>query len=195
MSSVALQGVYDETMTYENGNQFAGDDKLFVTFSTRAVKNEFKSNLEGRPIFYEEEYIRIIVPGSRDILESPLDDQYKRRFASRYKAWKDAKGEEQKVEGTILSEVTWLTKSMVAELNAMNIFTVEQLAAVPDNLAVSIMGNQQLRQRARNFVEAAKGEAPMLKLQQELEQRDLRIQSLERKIGELSELLAKQQRK
>ena len=191
MSSVALQGIYDETMTYEDGKQYAGDDKLFVTFSTRAVKNEFRSNQEGRAIFDEVEYIRIIIPGSRDILDTPLDDQYKRRFASRYKAWKDSRGSEQKLDGTLLAEVTWMTKTMVAELNAMNIFTIEQLAEVPDNLARSIMGNFQLRERAKNFVAAAKGEAPLLKLQQELEQRDSRIQSLERRINELSEQLKK----
>lgn len=187
MSSVALQGIYDEPMTYEDGKQYAGDDKLFVTFSTRAVKNEWRSNQEGRPIFDEVEYIRIIIPGSRDILDTPLDDQYRRRFATRYGVWKASKGAEQKLDGTLLAEVTWMTKSLVAELNAQNVFTIEQLAGMDDVHAKDIMGYHQLRERARNFVAAAKGEAPLLKLQQELEQRDARIQSLERRVNELVE--------
>lgn len=180
MSSVAMLGVYDEPRTYEDGNHHAGDEKLFVTFSTRAVKNEYKSNQAGRAIFEEVEYIRIIIPGSRDVLDTPLDDSYRRRFADRYAKWKANREAEQTMEGTLLAEMPWMTKSVIAELNAVNVHTVEQLVGMPDVLAKDIMGNFQLRERAKNFLEAAKNEAPMLRLQQELEQRDLHIQTLER---------------
>ena len=189
--SIAFDRVYDETQTYEDGKQYAGDDKLFVTFSTRAVKNEYKSNIAGRAIYEEVEYVRIIVPGSRDVLDTPLDDMYRRRFAEKYAKWKASKPAEPTMEGTLLAEMPWMTKSVIAELNAINVFTVEQLVAMPDVLAKDIMGNFQLRERARNFHEAAKGEAPMLRLQQELESRDLQIQTLTRQMTEMQEQMAK----
>ena len=52
---------------------------------------------------------------------------------------------------------------------------------------MKFMGNNQLRQRAKNFLQAAAGEAVHAKLQQELEQRDLTIQTLEKQVEEIRE--------
>src|SRR4030095_2419572 len=102
-------GTYDLDKTYEDGKQFADDDKLRVRFGVQAVKNEFESNQRGRPIFYDQEYIQILVSGSRDIVTFPLDDHYKKRFAKAYEKWKAQGGGEQKIEGTLLAELPWMT--------------------------------------------------------------------------------------
>lgn len=176
---------YDEDKTYEDGKQYADDDKLLTRFETKAVYNKSKSDREARPIFDEVEYISIITPGSRDVFTTPLDDSYKRRFKKRYDKW-FADKDNTRIEGTILAELPWLTKSQIAELNYSNIHTVEQLANLSDVNAMQFMGSHQLRDRAKKYLEATKGEAPMIQLQAALEQRDNHIQVLERKVEELT---------
>jgi hypothetical protein len=187
-------GLYEGDKTYEDGKQFADDDKLRVRFEVHAVKNEYETNQQGRPIFYDAEFIQIVVPGARDVSTFPLDDHYKKRFARAYAQWK-AEGEQLKIQGTILAELPWLTKSQIAELNYSNIRTVEELAAMSDVNAMKFMGSYQLRERAKNFLAAAAGEAPALKLQAELEQRDNHIQVLERKLEELTAAFEKFEKK
>lgn len=187
-------GEYTVEKTYEDGRQYADDDKLMVKFETRAVQNLFKSNQEGRPVFQDAEYIHIIVPGSREISVFPMDEQYRRRFKKRYDAWKEDSANT-KIDGTILAELTWLSKSQIAELNYCNVFTVEQLANMSDTHARQFMGNNQLRDRAKNFLAQAAGEAPMLRLQAELDQRDTRIATLEQKLADLNTAFEKLEKK
>jgi hypothetical protein len=185
-------GIYEDDKTYEDGKQYADDEKLYVRFETRAVKHDKKSDEAGRAIFYDQDYIQIIIPGSRDVSVFPMDDQYKKRFAKRYKDWKDS-GEGQKINGTLLAELPWMTKSQIAELNYCNIQTVEQLAELSDTNAMQFMGNHKLRERAKNFLLAAAGEAPAIALQTALEERDNHIQVLERKIETLNAAFEKMQ--
>ena len=186
-------GVYEEDRTYEDGKQHADDDKLRVRFMVEAVKHDKKSEEAGRAIYYDQEFIQIIIPGSRDISTFALDEHYKKRFAKRYKDWKANQTEEQKIDGTLLAELPWMTKSQIAELNYANIVTVEQLADMSDTNAQQFMGNFKLRERAKNFLKAAAGEAPAIKLQAALEERDNHIQVIERKLEELTAAMAKMQ--
>ena len=193
--SFVMGSSYEGEKTYEDGKQYADDDKLRVRFEVHAVKNEYESNQQGRPIFFDQEYIQIVVPGSRDVSTFPLDEHYKRRFAKQYARWKAEGGGELKIQGTILAELPWLSKSQIAELNYSNVHTVEQLAEMSDVNAMKFMGSYQLRERAKNFMLAAAGEAPALKLQAELEQRDNHIQVLERKIEELQAAFERMEQK
>ncbi len=189
---------YDGDKTYENGKQYADDDKLWVKFETRPLHNKYLSDKEGRPIFQDEEYISIITPGSRDVFTTPLDDGYRQRFKKRYDAWKD-NNNANKVEGTLLAELPWLTKSQIAELNYSNVFTIEQLASLSDANAQQFLGNFKLRERAKLYLEQAAGEAPLLRLQQELESRDSKIEVLSKQVEDmkaaLDRLSAEQQRR
>ena len=189
---------YDGDTTYEDGKQYKDDDKLFVKFFTKPLHNESRSTKEGRPVFDEVEYISIITPGSRDIFTTPLEDNYKRRFKKRYEGWlanKDAT----KVEGTLLAEMAWLTQGQIAELNYSNVFTIEQLANLSDTNARQFLGNFKLRERAKLYLEQAAGDAPLLRLQAELEERDMKIEVLSKQMTDLQaafeKMTAEKQRK
>jgi hypothetical protein len=181
--SLAME--FEGDKTYEDGKQYSDDDKLLVKFEVRAVKNEFETNKQGRPIYYDADYIHIITPGDRNVSVFPMDESYARRFKKRYEAWKASAESDLRINGTLLAELPWMTKSQIAELNYSNVFTVEQLADMSDANAMKFMGNNQLRQRAKNFLQAAAGEAVHTKLQQELEQRDLTIQTLQKQVDDL----------
>ena len=192
--SFVIGNEYDGDKTYEDGKQYIDDDKLPVRFEVRAVKNEYRSRTEGRPIFEDCEYIQIVIPGSREIMTYPIDENYKRRFKKRYEDWK-ANSTAQTVNGTLLAELSRMSKIPIAELNHSNVFTVEQLANLSDVNATQFMGNFGLRERAKNYLAAAAGEAPMLKLQAELEQRDNRIEVLQNQIKEMQASIAEMQKR
>lgn len=182
---------YDSDV-YEDGQQFKDDKNLMVRFFMQPIKHEVKSQEEGRPIFIEIPYIEVITPGSRDNLVTEATENYQNRFRRQWENFKLR--QENPLEGTILSEVPWLTVSQVAELNALNIKTVEQLVNLPDSLAQKVMGSHQLRQRAQRFLDAAKGEATNTKLEAQLAERDATIasqgQMLEKLQAQMAELMA-----
>lgn len=181
---------YDQAAVMEDMPRFALDKKLYVNFYVRAVMSGFKSAQEGRPIFDEVDYIRIIIPGDKNsILDAPVDDQHKMRFEAQYSRFK--KNQEQAVSGTPLEVWPQMTVGLVAELKAMNVHTVEQLADMHDQLAQKIMGSHALRAKAKAFLDAAAGEAVNTKMAMELEKRDGEIELLKQQMAELVKTSAK----
>jgi len=171
-------------MDFEQSREHEGDSKLFVVFYKATELNEAKSLEAGRPVHDEVDLVKIIIPGQRDSVVAKADYGYQSRFPkqwAQYKAKADQIG-----SGTPLSEVTWLSLAQVADLRAMNVHTVEQLANLPDSSAHVFMGFQGLKQRAAAFLEAAAGNAPLLKLQSELESRDAKIAELEAAVAQLA---------
>lgn len=166
----------DFTMNFEEAQQSDADKRLLVTFFREAVQSEFKSIEAGRPIFDDIDMIRIMTPGSRDTTVGIAHYGYQQRFPRQWTQYKQ--NAEQTGSGTPLSAVPWLTNARVAELAVFHIRTVEQLANMPDNAAQRFMDHHALKQQAAAFLEAAKGAAPMLKLQAELSARDEQIAEL-----------------
>lgn len=158
---------------YQDGQQFKDDAKLAVRFYMRAIHHEFNSLAEGRPVYIEVPYVEILTPGSRDTLVTEATEQYQKRFAAQWRNF--IAREEAPMEGTPLAEIPWMSKSQVAELAAINVKTIEQLIAMPDVLANKIMGMATIRMRAQRFLEAAKGEGEIGKMEQEIN--DLKFQN------------------
>ena len=180
---------YDQVAVMEDMPAYSLDKKLYVNFYVRADLNSFKSAQEGRPIFDEVDYIRIIIPGDKNsILDTQVSEEHKHRFEKQYERFK--KNQEQAVSGTPLEVWPQMTVGQVAELKAMNVHTVEQLADMPDQLAQKIMGNHSLRAKAKLFLDAAAGEAGNTKMIAELEQRDNQIKLLQEQMQQLMKATA-----
>lgn len=165
--------------------RWAGDDRLFVRFSVEPLLNPFKSTEAGRPIYDEVEMITIISPGNRlSSVHAIVDDTYKARFRDKYRRWKQGLAEE--VSGTPLEAWGKLGVSQVAELKALNIRTVEQLAAMSDSDGnATMMGFYGLKEAAQNFIVASAGKAGDMKLAKELETRDAEIALLKDQMAQL----------
>ena len=168
----------DYQMNFQDNQQAEADKRLFVQFYKDAVKNEFKSKEAGRPIFDEHDFARVITPGSRDTIVVRVADgsDYALRFPTQWARYKA--GQNQDVTGTPLSQLPWMSVGQVAEFAAVGCRTVEQLVGMPDNLSQKFMGHHQIKQRAQVYLDAAKEAAPALKLQAELEKRDMEIAEL-----------------
>lgn len=151
-------------------NQYALDHKLFVSFHTKAVVNPIKSTEAGRHVFDEVDYIRIMTPGSQlSIIDTPIaEGNYLSRFGEKYKAWKA--GQAELISGTPLDAFPFLIGKvgLIAELKALNIHTVEQLAGLPDGAMHNMMGGIELRKRAADWLDQTQGtDAQVAKMAQE----------------------------
>ncbi|MCS6944189.1 MAG: hypothetical protein RMK97_02030 [Sutterellaceae bacterium] len=131
--------------------RFAADSHLYVSFYTKPTLRPRESQEQGRPIYRDEVYVRILIPGDKqnqvDRLASEQDIQ---RFRKQYDAFLQGK---QLNEGTPLEAVGFIPPSLVAELKHFNITTVEQLAEVNDGAVQNMQGLAMWRQKARAYVE------------------------------------------
>jgi hypothetical protein len=168
---------------YDHSNQYEDDKRLLVMFFREAVKNEVKSAEAGRPIFDEVDMIRVITPGSRDVLVTKANQHYKDRFPKHWDLYQ--RKQEQIGDGTPLDQVPFLTVGQIAELKALNVMTLEQLAGLADNVAHRFMGFNDMKRKAQQYLEAAKSAAPITKLNEELAKRDAEIEALKQQMAQL----------
>lgn len=146
------------------------EDNALVEFTRDAVQNNFKSAQEGRPIYEEYDFVRIMTPGdTKTAIYRRANEQDKARFP---KAWGlYERGLQEVLEGTPLDQWNGISKSQVKELQYVNVRTVEQFVSVSDaNIQKLGPGYQQLQSRAKQYLDAAKGEAQATAAARENEQ-------------------------
>jgi hypothetical protein len=175
---------------FDPRNPNAGDDRTPVQFYMGAWPDQTASEREGRPIYQDMEYIRIMT--SKDaIIDRPLRDVDKTRWPRAYQAWKATGASEPGSAGTPLSAWPMMTRAQVEEYKYFKIYSVEQLAEAADSLGSPIMGFQKMKALAKAYVDVAKGQAPLVEMRKQLEERDGQIASLSDQINKLTEALEK----
>lgn len=186
---------YEAMHAHQNSAGMAGADKLIVHFEMKPVLHQQKSAEAGRPVYVEKEYVEIRVPGDKiNIVHKPVTDFIRAKFRQRYQAWKA--GKQDQVVGTPLKAWPPISASQVEELAYFKVTTVDQLAAVTDETASRMGPILELRQKARDFLEAAKGGAPLTKLREELSTRDAEISALREQLkAQAADLLELKRRK
>jgi hypothetical protein len=156
-----------------------------VRFYLEPIKHEGKSAEEGRPVFVDMEMCGIANPGSKDEFIKKVDDKVRQQFAAHYKHWKAT--QEELVEGTMLSQVPFLTRSQVEELRHFNILTVEQLAACPDTALHRLgHGARALITQAKSFLASAKDGALAAKQAAEIDKLKTDNAALQQQIHEIN---------
>lgn len=179
-----------------------GDDSaLFVQFYLHPVRQGAASAKAGRDIYKDEEYVWIRFPGDRTKeIRRPVDYEGRNGYPpdpERWpKAWAAFKNSQAQVqEGTPLEQFPPLSASTVLNFKALNIHTVEQLAAVPDSVLHNLgTGGRELRQKAQDWLKAAQDAAVITQLREELASRDADIAALKAQLAELSKELAKRKK-
>jgi hypothetical protein len=163
--------------TKPDESRFAGDARLYVEFSRKPRLHPGRSREEGRAIYEEVDYVRIHVPGDKSsVVERPVSEQDAYRFADRYAKWKA--GQSEAVTGTPLSSLPTMSPSKIEEYKFFKIVTVEQLAEANDNLGAKFMSFNADKQRAQAFLQVAANNAPIEKMNSELQKRDMEIENL-----------------
>lgn len=176
------------SIEYTRAFDGTGNSREFVQFSEEAIQNPAKSEAAGRPIFDAVEMVSISFPGNNltEIVRKVTDED-RERWPKQYEAFKRNGGTV--VDGTALEAWTALSKAQVREFQAMNIFTIEALAAVPDNAVQRMgMGGHMWRERAKAFLEAAEDNAAVDKVVAENFRLKEQIDTQGRQLAELGAL-------
>lgn len=142
------------------------DSGLAVEFFVDARKNPRLSKKEGRPIFEDKEFVKIMFPGdNKRLLIAPALEMhynsnaktqmtYAERFPEHYKVFKTEGAE--MTHGTPVGSLDIVTAAKASELRALNITTVEQLASLPDASGRRLgMGWRELQDEAKAYLEQA----------------------------------------
>jgi predicted flap endonuclease-1-like 5' DNA nuclease len=130
---------------------------------------------QGRPIYRTREYVRVINPS--DPNNKPLHPahekvfkdragnwlSYAEAYAEEYRAFKAGLAEQS--NGTPLTELTGLTAAMRAELKAIGIMDVENLAAIEGATLKRLgMNGTMWRTMAQTYLEKARGQSADMKV-------------------------------
>lgn len=159
----------------------ADRDDVIPHFHMKAVYLKNKSEKAGRPIYEDREYVQILIPGNKtEMPVIPVNEQHKERWPDQYRRFKDK--QEQVNEGTPLEQWPQMTPARVSALKDCHIFTVEQLANVPDSQAKSVGPDfQTLKKKAKAYLDSADGSVA----HEQVEQLEERIKVLEAENEEL----------
>lgn len=182
------------------------DENLVVTFKYQPMENATASLKEGRPIFEDVEICEIRAPGMKDVKVFPahffshwiIDPftggqrqvTYSERFRHQYRQFTEHAA--QTKTGTPLEYAKFLTDARRAELRAMNVYTIEALAALEGAELKNIgMGGREFKNQAIAYLEETRSGAGSKQLEVELEMLRARNVILEEDVATLRSLKAK----
>lgn len=182
-----------ETLDFDhevyNAQAAEADRNLAVRFYTLPMKDESASANEGRPIYRDVTHVEIRVRGSRnDIVVKPVNEEVKRRFRDAWRAYEQ--GEKMMDSGTPLAEWASMSKSMVEEMKHFGFFTVEHIANARDDVVSKFPGLRNLQNKAKNFLELAKGNAPLEALQKTVDETKSENEALKAQLADMGRRMA-----
>jgi len=165
--------------------QYKSADGSALRIWRDTIKNPFLTEREGRPIYDEAIFVEVIAPGSGN--SAPVFEVH-RKFAPemgriepligmKYDEYKPfiedfIKGEDTdaSLAGTPLNQWREMPRTMIAQLKAAGVYTVDAVAALPDEkLPVVGPDGRMWRAKAQAYLENAKNEGYATQLASELE--------------------------
>jgi len=172
-----------------NNPGFAGamdpDSVMIARFYVKAVKNNFLTKKEGRPIFEDKLFIEYYPAGSTLLkMNVPAYDHHKQRFSKQWAYYQSTQGGDSREIGTPLSQWPALSPADVENLKGMKFNTVENIAAASDaslqvlGMGIAGMAPHVMRLRAQAYLGAAQDTALPQKQAEELDALKKQIEAL-----------------
>lgn len=167
------------------------DAALIAEFYIRPVQNIFQSSKQGRPIFEDIIYIKINVPGLKEMqVDTPARTDHQARFPRQYQHFINKTQGDAKEVGTPLTEWPVMTRSAAEEFRALKFYTVESIANASDSAITNLgmiggMSPYTLRDKARAFLQAAINTALPQHQASELAKRDAEIAMLKEQMADI----------
>jgi hypothetical protein len=161
-------------------------DQAIPFFYMKDVKNNFKSNEAGHPVYDKKEYVRVVIPGDRNsVPDREVRESDKSRWPKLYVAFKN--NQELAPDGMPLEKWPLVDINQVEFLKHWNIRTVEQLANINDMHIQKLgMGARDLRSKAIVYLEQARDGSGISRLVQERETLTARVKDLESQVQQLA---------
>ncbi len=155
--------------------------KLRVRFFKDEIKDAAATLKEGRPIYKSAEMVEIKIPGDRDnVVVRKVTASDPERFPGAYARFK--RGDAVQVVGTPLLRWGLMEPAEARGYEESGVITVEQLAAMSDATCQKYRGSVADRQKARDFLEMAKGMAPVAAARAESEALRAQIEALREQV-------------
>lgn len=131
----------------------AEDNNMVARFYDKAVKTSSVAR-NGLPIFKNVTYVEIrLKDNSTEVFNQPAGQDKIRRFPKEYALYQMAK--KQTADGTPLEQFAFLDAAEIATCKSRGVFTVEMLAALPDD-KIQDLGLQNEHKLACLFLEHSK---------------------------------------
>jgi len=159
---------------------------LIAEFFIDAVHMTALSEKEGRPIFEDREFIRIIPIGdNKTEVVKEATDEIRQRFAEEYGVFKRGAG--QTFSGTPLNQWPVMTPAQIKQFNHFNVYTVDQLSDL-DDIAINRVGpgTRDWVEKAKAFLVHAKNSADAQKFAAENERLKDDMAQLRATVAQLS---------
>lgn len=163
--------------------------RLSFRFIMKSVKDEVKSAEAGHPVFEDKEYIEILVPGDatsrvcRPVRPTDFEREDMPGARQVYEHFK--RGIESPQSGVPLEQWPSVTAAQVDTLRVVGVRTVEQLASVSDqHIGTLGMGYHSLRQKAQDWLAAAKDNAHLEKMRAEMNGMKEQLEAAQRQLRE-----------
>lgn len=170
-----------DTQPRNQYGRLPGDEQLIVRFIQEAIEDESTSAETGVVSYKDEVFVDIVIPGNNTLKVYDIaNEQHKFRFLREWEAYQA--GQRVDISGTPLKQWPQISAGQVRTLAGMNVFSVEQLAAVGD-AQIARVQMSTLKHKAKAWLAAQEGQASIMKTQAELEKRDAEIESLKKQVA------------
>jgi hypothetical protein len=127
--------------------------KTIVIFHYRPKYHEAKSKEAGEPVYEQRVFIKKITPGDTLLAyDQPATQRDFEEHPAEYEAFMNKKALQQ--TGIPLEKWDGLTDEQIPSFKALNIYTVEHLASLPDSAGAKIFGFIKIRKKAQEFLDA-----------------------------------------
>ena len=162
-------------------------DGLFPIFHHETRIDQEATDKAGRPIYEAVPYVEIIAPGNdKEKVNRRVKEQDKQRWPEQWRQFTEGR-EELVFDGMPVTEWPMVDKNIARTLTESNVYTVEQLANVPDvNLQMLGPGMMALKSRARRWVKEKEGQ------NEELQQAQAEIIELRAELQAVKDALAQE---
>lgn len=153
MSNEMMRGSYNP----DTGFGAQGDDnKVLAEFRMHPVIDAIASKDAGRPIKKDVPHVKIIQPGESrlSVYDQPATNEDVARFPRQWAQFQA--GQKQDVTGSRLDLLFPESPAIVENLRGVGIFTIEQLAGLPDTGLQNVgMGARQWQEKAKAYLASA----------------------------------------
>ena len=176
MATVGVDGF--NTVSYAEMNR-----GITPVFQIVPIPNELESERQGRVVYSDTETVLLYIAGDQFSVHSqPVDEQIKARFPEQYNHWKRT-NEGRQITGTPLKMWPMATPAFIREMEAINVFSVEDLANIADVNVSRLPDGRVWRERAQAWIAAATGSAQTTRFAAENERLKERIAALEQRFS------------
>lgn len=167
-----------------------GDNQLIVLFYPKAVQNKARSAAEGKPVFVQQDFVKIQHPGEKlNIVDRPATDFDKARFRQKWEAY--VHGKAPQYEGIPLNLLFPHRPEIVATLEQYRVHTIEQLARLSEaGLQTVGMGAREWVNKAQEYMKQAEKGVDHHKFNAAIAEKDKEISVLKRQLDEVSARVA-----